>query len=64
MFKKLRTQILKMLLGAKMTTSITDDGNIVKISAVEEFQHYYHTKHYRTILITITEEVKWYEKFI
>lgn len=58
MFKKLRTQILKMLLGAKMTTSITEDCNIVKISAVEEFQHSDHTKHYRTILITMTEEVK------
>ena len=57
MFKKLRTQILKMLLGAKMTTSITEDGNIVKISAVEEFQHSDHSKHYRTILITMTEEV-------
>ena len=57
MFKKLRTQILKMLLGDKMTTSITEDGNIVKISAVEEFQHSDHSKHYRTILITMTEEV-------
>ena len=58
MFKKIRTQILKMLLGAKMTTSITEDGNIVKISAVEEFQHSDHSKHYRTILITMTEEVR------
>ena len=58
MFKKLRTQILKMLLGAKMTTSITEDDNIVKISAVEEFQNSDHSKHYRTILITMTEEVK------
>ena len=57
MFKKIRTQILKMLLSAKMTTSITEDGNIVKISAVEEFQHSDHSKHYRTILITMTEEV-------
>ena len=58
MFKKLRTQILKMLLDAKMTTSITEDGNIIKISAVEELQHSDHSKHYRTILITMTEEVK------
>lgn len=57
MFNKLRTQILKMLLGANMTTSITEDNNIVRISSVEEFQHSDHTKHYRTILITITEEV-------
>ena len=57
MFKKLRTQILKMLLGAKMTISITEDDNIVRISAVEEFQHSDHSKHYRTILITMTEEV-------
>ena len=58
MFKKLRTQILKMLLGANITTSIITNGNIVKISAVEEFQHSDHSKHYRTILITMTEEVK------
>ena len=57
MFKKLRTNILKMLLGANMTTSITEDGNIIRISAVEEFQHSDHSKHYRTILITMTEEV-------
>lgn len=57
MFKKLRTNILKMLLGAKMTTSITEDEHSVKISAVEEFQHSDHSKHYRTILITMTEEV-------
>ena len=57
MFNKLRTHILKMLLGAKMTTSITEDDNIIKISAVEEFEHSDHSKHYRTILITMTEEV-------
>ena len=57
MFKKIRTQILKMLLGANMATSITEDGNIVKISAVEELQYSDHSKHYRTILITMTEEV-------
>lgn len=58
MFKKLRTQILKMLLEAKMTTAITEDDNSIQISAVEEFQHSDHSKHYRTILITMTEEVK------
>lgn len=57
MFKKLRTQILKMLLEDKMTTSITEDDNVVQISAVEEFQNSDHSKHYRTILITMTEEV-------
>lgn len=57
MFKKLRIQILKMLLGTRMTTSITEDEHCVQISAVEEFQHSDHTKHYRTILITMTEEV-------
>lgn len=57
MFKILRTQILKMLLGAKMTTSITEDEHSVNISTVEEFQQPDHTKHYRTILITITEDV-------
>lgn len=58
MFKKLRTNILKMLLGAKMTTAITERDNAIEISAVEEFQHSDHSKHYRTILITMTEEVK------
>lgn len=58
MFKKLRTEILKMLLGAKMTTSITESDNIVWITAVEEFQHYDHSKHHRCIMISIKEEVK------
>ena len=57
MFKKLRTQILKILLDAKMTTSITEYGNIVRISAVEEFQHSDHSKHYRKIRIKIEEDV-------
>ena len=57
MFKKLRTQILKMLLDSKVATAIYKDDNIIKISAVEEFQHSDHSKHHRTILITITEEV-------
>lgn len=57
MFKKLRLNILKLLLGAKMTTSITEDDHSIQISAVEEFQYSDHTKHYRTILITMTEEV-------
>lgn len=57
MFKKLRTQILKILLDNKVATAIYEDGNIVKISAVEEFQYSDNSKHYRTILITMTEEV-------
>ena len=57
MFNKLRTHILKMLLGAKMTTSIIAYDNIIKISAVEEFENSDHSKHHRTILITMTEEV-------
>lgn len=57
MFKKLRTQILKMLLDAKMTTSITESDNIVCITALEYFQHYDHSKHSRCIMISIKEEV-------
>ena len=58
MFKKLRIQILKLLLGSRMTTYMTEDENSIFISAVEEFQHSDHTRHYRTILITMTEEVR------
>ena len=57
MFKILRTKILKMLLDAKMPTSITEDGNILKISSVEECQHSDHSNHKRIISITMTEEV-------
>ena len=57
MFNRLRTQILKMLLDAKMTISITEDDNIVQISAFEEFQHSDHSKHKRNISIVIVEEV-------
>ena len=57
MFKKLRTQILKMLLDSKVTTAIYEDENGLEIYAVEEFQQYDHSKHQRKISIKITEEV-------
>ena len=58
MVKKLRTQILKMLLDNKVATSIYEDENVLEIYAVEEFKHSDHSKHKRTISIVIFEEVK------
>lgn len=58
MFKKLRIQILKLLFDAKMKIAMTEDDNRICISATECFQHSDHSKHYRTIFITMTEEVR------
>ena len=58
MVKKLRTQILKMLLDSKVSTAIYEDENGLEIYAIEEFQYSDHSNHQRKISIKITEEVK------
>ena len=57
MFKKLRTQVLKMLLYYNVATAIYEDEHCLEICATEEFEYSDHSKHTRKISIKIIEEV-------
>lgn len=60
MYKRLRTQIFKLLFKEHMDTVITGDAddNYIVIRGSSEFQQSDHSRHNVNITVIISEEVK------
>ena len=60
MYKRLRTQIFKLLFDEHMETAITGDtdDNYIVITGSSEFQHSNKSKHKVKITVIISEEVE------